>query len=196
MALLYRLYWLVGMDVGLHILVRLLARWLPGSWTRLCYRQVIPRLVPKGWKVVDRSDRQLTMQHELFRHIEIEVFVTRSRLAEAIEFVVWLLRRAGGEAIDPPNRFASGCKPPAFGNDSVFEGSISAPLPDLYSQGSARRHIDLMSSAGIEPYALSFISYARPRARILPVCGRVGRHDGLAVRCPSALGQSLPAAAG
>src|SRR5262245_28881736 len=34
LAPLYRLYWGVGMDVGLHILVRLLARWLPAWCTR------------------------------------------------------------------------------------------------------------------------------------------------------------------
>ncbi|HKA08563.1 MAG TPA: FAD-binding protein, partial [Gemmataceae bacterium] len=80
LAPLYRLYWGVGMDVGLHILVRLLARWIPGWCTWVFFRQIIPRLVPKGWKIVDRSDRQLIMQHELFRHIEIEIFVARSRL--------------------------------------------------------------------------------------------------------------------
>jgi hypothetical protein len=42
------------------------------------------------------------MQHELFRHIEIEMFVTRSRLTEAVAFVVWLLRHSGGEAVEAP----------------------------------------------------------------------------------------------
>src|SRR5262249_30533741 len=104
LAPLYRLYLSAGMDVGLHVIVPLLSRWLPGFCTPLFFLPALPMLVPRGWKVVDRSDRQLTMQHELFRHIEIEVFVARSRLGEAIAFVVWLLRHAGGETVDPPDR--------------------------------------------------------------------------------------------
>jgi len=166
LAPVYRLYWAAGMDVGLHVLVRLLARWLPGVCTRLAYRHVIPRLVPRGWRVVDRSDRQLTMQHELFRHIEIEVFVRRSRLAEAMAYVVWLLRHAGGETADPPADVAGRLQ--SFGHWSAVEAlhgrylhhypvCIRKVLPDdtLVSM-----------SAGDEPYyAVSFISYARPSQR-------------------------------
>ena len=124
LASIYRLYWIVGMDVGLHILVRLLARWLPGSFTRLFFRQIIPRLVPRGWKVVDRSDRQLTMQHELFRHIEIEIFVTRSRLGDAIEYVVWLLRHLGGETLEAPESVRERlANLRSLGNDSIVEGA-------------------------------------------------------------------------
>src|SRR5262245_66678785 len=72
LAPVYRLYWAAGMDVGLHVLVRLLARWLPGVCTRLAYRHVIPRLVPRGWRVVDRSDRPRTMQHDTVRHNAVE----------------------------------------------------------------------------------------------------------------------------
>ena len=31
--------------------------------------------VAAGWQVTDRSDRMLVMEHELFRHLETEVFV-------------------------------------------------------------------------------------------------------------------------
>jgi FAD/FMN-containing dehydrogenase len=90
-AWLYRLYWCVGMDVGLHIIVRLLARHLPPCYTRFFFRRVLTKLVPRPWRVVDRSDRQLTMQHELFRHIEIEVFVKQAHLAAALSDVRHLL---------------------------------------------------------------------------------------------------------
>jgi FAD/FMN-containing dehydrogenase len=166
-ALLYRLYWLVGMDVGLHIVVRLLARWLPGSWTPFCYRQVIPRLVPQGWKVVDRSDRQLTMQHELFRHIEIEVFVTRSRLTAAIEFVVWLVRQTRGETIDPPNAVRERLQgSELWERCESLKGQYLQHYPICIRKVLPDDTLISMSSGGNEPYyALSFISYAPPHQR-------------------------------
>jgi FAD/FMN-containing dehydrogenase len=165
-APLYRLYWGVGMDVGLHLLVWLLARWLPGSCTRFFFRHVIARFVPKGWKVVDRSDRQLAMQHELFRHIEIEIFVARSRLAEAMEFVVWLLRLAGGEVIEAP-----GCVRERMQSIGKWDELTSLCGRYLHHYPICIRKVlpddTLISmSSGDEPrYALSFINYARPSHR-------------------------------
>lgn len=102
-AWLYRLYWTVGMDFAFHLLVRLQARQLPVWWTKFFFRHVMGRLVPRGWYVVDRADRQLTMNHALFRHIEIEIFVKQSQLPAAIEYVTWFLQHCGGEKSTPPN---------------------------------------------------------------------------------------------
>lgn len=167
LAPLYRVYWSVGMDVGLHVLVRLLARWLPGGFTRFFYRHVIPRLVPKGWKVVDRSDRQLTMQHELFRHIEIEVFVTHSRLSESIAFVIWLLRQLGGETAEPPDSIRDWVQ-----SSEHWQAIQSLSGRYLHHYPICVRKVlpdDTLISMSTGPdgpsYALSFISYARPSQR-------------------------------
>ncbi len=59
-APLYRLYWLLGLDVGLHVLVKLFAAWLRSRWLiRGLYTQLLPRFLFPWWKVVDRSDRML-----------------------------------------------------------------------------------------------------------------------------------------
>jgi len=166
LAPLYRLYWAAGMDVGLHVLVRLLARWLPGICTRLFFRRVLPALVPRGWKVVDRSDRQLTMQHELFRHIEIEVFVTRSRLPETIAFVVWLLRHAGGETVNPPDRVRERLSIEHRERLDALKGRYLHHYPICIRKVLPDDTLISMSSGGGEPYyALSFISYAHPARR-------------------------------
>src|SRR5262249_41023955 len=163
---LYRLYWSAGMDVGLHVVVWLLARWLPGLCTRLFYGRVLPVLVPRGWKVVDRSDRQLTMQHELFRHIEIEVFVTRSRLAEAIALAVWLLRHAGGEAVDPPDRVRERLSIEERKRLDAVKGRYLHHYPICIRKVLPDDTLISMASGGDEPYcALSFISYAHPCTR-------------------------------
>jgi L-gulono-1,4-lactone dehydrogenase len=167
LASVYRLYWSLGMDVGLHILVRLLARWLPRICTRFFYRWIIPRLVPKDWKVIDRSDRQLTMQHELFRHIEIEVFVTRSRLADAIAYVVWLLRHLAGETLDPPNSVRQRLQSSEHWRVvESLQGRYLHHYPICIRKVLPDDTLISMSAGSDEPsYALSFISYARPSRR-------------------------------
>ena len=117
------------------------------------------------------------MQHELFRHIEIEVFVTQSRLAAAIEFVVWLLRRAGGEAIDPPNAIRDRLQDSGLWERcESLQGQYLHHYPICIRKVLPDDTLISMSSGGKEPYyALSFISYAQaPPARGLPAIRRTG----------------------
>ena len=166
-AFLYRWYWTVGMDRGLHWIVIALARWLPDRCTPLFFRFVLPALVPRGWRVVDRSDRQLTMQHQLFRHIETEVLVPRPRLSEMLEWLRWLLAWSAGEPCGGSNW-----------EKTVEAEGCGAMLREL--RGKYRHHYpicirkvlpdtSLLSASGgggTEPwYAVSLISYARPEAR-------------------------------
>jgi L-gulono-1,4-lactone dehydrogenase len=139
---LYRLYWYLGMDIGLHLLVRMLARYLPTGCTKFFFRRVVPMLVPKGWHVVDRSQRQLTMQHELFRHIETEIFVKRSLLSQALDCAREIVQR-----FSDTGRYTH-----------HYPICIRKVLPDAA--------LISMSSSCDEPvYALSFISYVKPNRR-------------------------------
>ncbi|MEM7454206.1 MAG: FAD-binding protein [Planctomycetota bacterium] len=88
LAPLYRLYWHVGIDWGLHLVLYLLAKIVRvRSFLRGFYRFVVPLTIIRNRKVTDDSHKMLTMEHELFRHIEIEIFVTRSRLEESLSFL-------------------------------------------------------------------------------------------------------------
>jgi FAD/FMN-containing dehydrogenase len=164
-TLLYRLFWLAGMDTALHLIIRALARSLPPAWTRRFFRHVLPRLVPMGWTVADRSDRQLTMQHELFRHIEIEIFVTRSRLAAAVPFVIWLLRHLGGEAVEPPPTVRERLGPERWAKLEALRGCHVHHYPICGRTVSPDDTLISMASGDEAAYALSFISYARPDGR-------------------------------
>ena len=104
---LYRLYWLLAIDLALHLVVQFLVRVLrSGAAARFFYRRLLGWAVVRGWKVVDDSQAMLVMRHELFRHIEIELFVARPRLAEALEFVREVIRSFDGEpaALSPETR--------------------------------------------------------------------------------------------
>jgi hypothetical protein len=144
-ASLYRIFWALGMDVGLHLVICSLARWLPTQWTKYAFRHAIPRLIPIGWKVVDRSDRQLTMQHELFRHVEVELFVQRSRLADALRRVREIITQQSD--LPPSDQYVH-----------HYPICIRRVLPDNTLISPA--------AGGDEPwYAISLISYVQPSHR-------------------------------
>jgi FAD/FMN-containing dehydrogenase len=168
LATCYRWYWWLGMDLGFHLLLRFLVRTLRSpAAVRWYYRRVVPRVVICGWKVVDRSQAMLVMEHELFCHIEIEVFVSRSRLPPAVEFVQQVLQVFDGDeaALDEATR------------QSLSRHGLLADLLD--NRGRYTHHYPIcirrvlpddtllsMASGGEEPwYAISFISYARPDER-------------------------------
>jgi len=81
----YRWYCFTVIDVGLHVVMFLLAKILKQAWAiRFFFKRVLPFTILRQWKVVDDSHAMLTMEHELFRHIEIEVFVQRSKLQATV----------------------------------------------------------------------------------------------------------------
>jgi len=155
LAPLYRWYWFLWIDVMLHLNVLLLVRWLRiAGLIKLFYRWIVPLAIVRPWRVVDRSQDMLLMEHELFRHLELEVFVRRSQLAAATDFVRQTLQFFGGEAV-PPLPQGEGTAGSYVHHYAIC---IRQVLPDdaLIS----------MASGGEEPhYAISLITYARPSER-------------------------------
>ncbi|ODA33835.1 D-arabinono-1,4-lactone oxidase [Planctopirus hydrillae] len=87
-ALIYQAYFFAVMEVGLHLIVLFLSKWFRPRWaTHTFFRRVLPLTVIRHWNVVGKSQDMLVMEHELFRHVEIEVFVKRSKLDYALRVV-------------------------------------------------------------------------------------------------------------
>lgn len=161
---LYGVYWHLGIDWGLHLIVTFLVKILRfRAGIRFFFRFILPLTIVRNWKVSNDSHKILTMEHELFRHIEIEIFVTRSKLETALEHVKRTINFFGGK-------------------DSTAETSGALPAG---SQGSYCHHYPIcvrrvlpddtlisMSSPGNSEqqnredwYAISFISYDLPNQR-------------------------------
>ncbi len=165
-ALLYRWYWFLSLDLGLHLLIKLFAAVLRSPWLiRLLYRRLLPASVFSRWVVVDRSDRMLVMEHELFRHLELELFVPASQLAPAAQFVCETLQVADGVRSEVSEEVRAGL---------VQLGQLAAllDLQDTYCHHYViciRRVLAddtlISMSCGDDEcwYALSLITYVQPR---------------------------------
>ena len=174
-AALYRVYWLLLIDVLLHVGIKLSASLLRSRrLVHLLYRHALPACIFPGWRVTDRSDRQLLMRHDLFRHLEMEAFVTRTNLAPAIEIVADVLRAAddASHEIEPAAR----ARIERLGLRREFKAlrgihvhhypvCIRRVLPD-------DTLLSMSSGHGREPedwYAVSLITYTEPRDPFLRV---------------------------
>ncbi|MDG2012405.1 MAG: FAD-binding protein, partial [Pirellulaceae bacterium] len=100
LAALYRIYWHLGIDWALHLIIFVLVRIMRvKGLIRSFFKSVLPLVVVKNWRVVDNSQKMLTMDHDIFRHIEIEVFVRRADLKKALEHVKQIIQVFGGQAV-------------------------------------------------------------------------------------------------
>jgi len=168
LAWLYGLYWFAVMDYGMHLLILFMERLVRSRrLIRFAFRRIVPAFVIRRWKVTDRSSSILVMRHEAFRHIEIELFVRRDQLVDALGFTREVIEVAGGTdstlSADNQRRIEE------LGMQDALAG-----LHDQYCHHypiCVRRVvpddtlISMASGAGEDWYSLSFISYAKPARR-------------------------------
>ena len=168
LASLYRVYWFTFIDIGMHLLilfaVRLVARF---GFVRFLFRYVIQEAVIRGWKVTDEASAMLVMEHELFRHIETELFVKSEQLPQALEYVRKVLTVAG-DGSEKPGGVSSELGSPA---DEVvrlesLRGQYCHHYPICVRRVLADDTLISMASGKDQVwYAISLISYARPTER-------------------------------
>jgi hypothetical protein len=104
----YQWYRFLFLDIGLHLAllfaVRIL-RWRQAI--RIMIGWIVPLFVLRDWPVVGPSNKQMVMEHELFRHIELELFVQQSQLSAALQFLKQTLIAAGSSTISNDTVFLS-----------------------------------------------------------------------------------------
>jgi FAD/FMN-containing dehydrogenase len=163
---LYRLYWFLAIDVGLHLLLKLFAAVLRSNrLVRFLFRRLLPAAIFPRWVVTDRSDRMLVMEHELFRHLEMELFVPAAHLVAAAEYVTQVLQVADGSRTEVP----------AVAQERLRGAGLLETLTSL--RGTFSHHyavcfrrvladdtlISMSAGSGDCWYAISFITYVEPR---------------------------------
>ncbi len=165
---LYNWYTFLVFDILLHLFVLFIVRVLRSSnAVQFFFRNIVSHTVIQNWAVVGRPQQLLVMKHELFRHIECEIFVKRSRLVEAVRYVIGLLKHFDGDPAAIDRKF----------RDELSASSILHELDERC--GSYTHHYPIcirrvlhddtflsMANDTLEDsYAISFISYERPSQR-------------------------------
>jgi len=162
----YRAYWFLCVDLGFHLGVTFGAAFLRSRvFIEFWHRRILPLFLAPLWTVTDRSDRILVMEHELFRHLEIEIFVSHDRVVAAAEFVMEVLQVYAGQR----EHLSDGCR------ERLAQAGLEEDL--LKAKGSFVHHYPIcfrrilrddtlisMSSGEDEWwYSISFITYVQPR---------------------------------
>lgn len=168
-AMLYRAYWLIVIDVLLHLGIKLTASLLRSRrMVDALYRHLLPACIFPKWQVTDRSDRQLLMRHDLFRHLEMEVFVQRANLRPALDLVSEVLRAADNAAYEVSGSVHDRIR--ALDMQDALEsvrGSYSHHYPICVRRVPPDDTLISMASChGMEEqdwYAISLITFTEPR---------------------------------
>jgi hypothetical protein len=103
---LYHWYRFLVLDIAMHLLILLVVHVLRFQVAvKAVFRWIAPACVIRNWRVTGPSSSQLVMEHELFRHVEIELFVQRHRLPSALLFVKNALSASASLQDNLDNRF-------------------------------------------------------------------------------------------
>jgi FAD/FMN-containing dehydrogenase len=166
----YRIYWLLGLDLGLHLIVKTLAAILQNRrLVRWFYRRAALPIVLKNVTFVDDSHRMLVMKHQLFKHFEIEIFVPQHHLRQAARFIRDVLARFDSQDAAISDETQEDLR--RIGMDATLE-KLSGTFTHHYVVTFRRVLPDdtliSMTAGATEPwYAISFITYVEPRDRFM-----------------------------
>ena len=166
----YRWYCFTVIDVGLHVVMFLLAKILKQAWAiRFFFKRVLPFTILRQWKVVDDSHAMLTMEHELFRHIEIEVFVQRSKLQATVDFLSDVVKLCGRNESNDRQSMQPWMEQLGDHQDlSELQGQYVHHYPICFRRircDDALMSMAAPSDSNEDWFAISFISYQWPSER-------------------------------
>ena len=166
LAIVFRVYWFIVIDVGMHLTLKLFASIVKSKkLIHFFYHSVAPSLISSRWVVTDRSDRTLVMKHDLFRHLEIELFVTRSNVMEAASFVKDVLQLADNANYQLSQQTVQKLEKAGLLNSlEQIKGRFTHHYPICFRRILADDTLISMASSDTEDYyAISFITYVEPR---------------------------------
>lgn len=161
----------LGVDVLFNGAIRFLAvvRW----WSAIqwFYRRLFPLVTRSTASVIDASRPLLTMRHDLYTHIEMELFVPARHVIRAAAFVEWVLRCCGGEPASIPDRLKDDDMAKAAASElQPLVGTYVHDYPVTFRRVLRDDALISMTSGGEAAwYAVSLLTYRNHRAPFLTV---------------------------
>jgi FAD/FMN-containing dehydrogenase len=167
---LYRVYWFLGIDIWLHLIIKFMVSFARSrSLVRFCYRYLLTPTIIRNVTIVDHSHKTLVMKHELFRHLEIEIFVPGRQLRRVAAFVQEILTAFDSRAAELPSETRDELQ--RIGMAQALEnlcGTFTHHYPVTFRRVRPDDTLISMTAAADEAwYAISFISFVESRDRFL-----------------------------
>ncbi len=157
---LYRLHKFFGSDILLHCLVTGLKSLSFTAHQR--FFKILPKLLVLDRPVVDESEAQLTLEHHLFRHVEMEVFVPAQHLEQAVTVVKESLLAVAGDLGATPSEFREDLsKQDLLDGLLALRGSYLHHYPIVVRRILPEDTLISMASGDQTWYSLSLFSYSR-----------------------------------
>jgi L-gulonolactone oxidase len=162
--------------IGVDVLLNGLGRWLSGTmkWssaTRWQLHRLFPLFARSDMQLTDYSSHVLTMRHDLYTYLEMELFVSADKVVHAAAYVEWVLRNCAGESLAMPDTISRD----RFGRDVVGEietlkGRYVHDHPITFRRVLADDALISMTSGRADAsYAISLATYQRDRRMFLEV---------------------------
>ena len=179
-ALICRAWNFIFTDLVLHLFLKfLLLPWAQvfGERSIRSFFRILPWLIRTGPARIDDSEAILTMHHDLFRHVEMELFVREEHLADAIAAIRQIVEIAGAGATQMDR--LSALAPERRDEVWRLRGAYTLHYPLFFRRVRPDETLLSMTSGVGEPggdwYSISFFTYRRPREDFDRFAGVVAR---------------------
>jgi FAD/FMN-containing dehydrogenase len=162
---LYRAYALVMQDALAHLVLKLFLALKNAGAVRWLTQHVVPGLFLPGTEVIDSSENTLTRRHDMFQHVEMELFVPSSHLRAAVYLLQEVVQVFAGQREEVSAETAVSLN--EIGMLDVLHtlrGSYLHHYPVAFRRVLPEDTLISMTGNAQEAYyTISFFSYSTPR---------------------------------
>lgn len=167
-----RAYSFLGVDVLLHLLLKfivLASSSEQGSSKTIqwFYRTFLPRFIKRKRPVLDFSENAITLHHDIFQHLEMEIFVSSRNIHRAVNIIHYITSVFAGLAEDLPEDVAGELE--RIGKLETlnrYKGAYTHHYPIYFRRILPDDTLISMTSGSSDVYySISFFTYLKPESR-------------------------------
>jgi len=173
-ARLWRLQNYLGVDVFFHLLITAVRRTGLSSHRR--FFEIFPKLLLLDKPVVDDSESQLTLAHDLFRHEEMELFFPAAHMDQAVPFIGEAIKVAAGDRDSLNPEIEKRLQEAGLADRlQTLKGTYLHHYPVSFRRVQPEDTLISMASGSGVWYSASFFTYSQERQNFYDFCSWMAR---------------------
>ena len=160
---LYRLYRFFGLDVATHALIKILVNLIGNpKLIRGFFKKGISPFLFRNTAVTDDAAVMLTRHHELYRHLEMELFIPSAHIRDAADAARQLIDFFAGQRKDTEGKLKTEIDALGLGADlTLLRGSYTQHYPLFFRKVLPDETLISMTGGAEAPfYTMSFFTYS------------------------------------